>query len=188
MAMNSFMLNEKESFSTFSATLLLSIIFYVSIVAYVIYFGYVPSNIHLYFWGLFIPVCYILPRNYFRYINAGSSITRGGSRLSDVMVFLFVSQICVSYLSVVGIMGFLQLYKGPYWDYGNAFEDKLFGQSPFITEWFLCPIFVYQAWLLLFALLHKEFRTKDFLIHHICTLSVALVTFMRKFLVFYIEL
>jgi len=128
-----FTFNEKErSLSNFSIELLFGIVLYVALIFAVFYKGLVPLYTSSYFWGIFIPVCYIVPRNYYRSINAGDSVTRGGSRLSDIMVFLVISEICVVYLAVVGTVGFFQLYSG--WDYGNAWEDKLFGQSQLLTN------------------------------------------------------
>ena len=172
-----FTFNEKErSLSDLSPKIIGWLVLYVFLIIAAFYQGFIPLNTHMYFWSIFIPVCYIVPRNYYRSINAGDSVTRGGSRLSDIMVFLFISQICVVYLAAVGTMGFYRLYSG--WDYGNAWEDKLFGQSQFITDWFLSALFAYQAWLLLFAILHKEFRTMDFLLHHTCVVAGSLISFM----------
>ncbi len=70
-------------------------------------------------------VTHSVRRNYFRSINSGDSLTRGGSRLSDAMAFQLVSQVCVTYSAVVSTLGFFKLYSG--WDYGNAWEDRLYG-------------------------------------------------------------
>ena len=127
-------------------------------------------------WTIFIPTAYILLVCYFRWNHIGDSVTRGGSRLSDVMSYLIVSEICVVYLAVVGTMGFFQMYSG--WDYGNIFEDNLFGRSPFVEEYLSSPMLAYQVWTLVFALLYKEFRTVDFLVHHIVTIAITASTFL----------
>ena len=164
--------------SAFSALTWLSILIFLFVICFIFYHGYAPLNVHTYFWGLLIPVSYILLRNYCRFLNIGSSITRGGSRLSDVLGFIFVEEICVTYLAFVGIMGFWRLYSG--WDYGNIFEERIFGKSQFVEDYFLIPMLAYQSWILLFAILHKEFRTVDSLIHHVCAIGVTLCCFVRK--------
>ena len=161
-----FTFNEEErSFSDIPAATKLTIVAFVSHIIVAFYKGLFPINAHVYFWAIFVPLCYIIPRNYFRSINSGNSLTRGGSRLSDSMAFQLVSQVCVTYSAAVSTVGFFKLYSG--WDYGNAWEDRLYGRSRFIEEWFLPSFYFYQAWLFLFALLHKEWRKPEFLGHHI---------------------
>ena len=51
------------------ATKLLSILIVLYVVCFIFYHGYTPLNIYTYFWGLCIPVSYILLRNYCRFLN-----------------------------------------------------------------------------------------------------------------------
>jgi hypothetical protein len=172
-----FTFNVKEhSFSDISTQTKIAIFVYLLHIAVAFSKGLFPFNSHVYFWATFIPICYIIPRNYFRSINYGDSLTRGGSRFSDAIAFQLVSQVCVTYLAIVATVGFFKLYSG--WEYGNAWEDRLYGQSPFIEEWFLPSFYFYQAWLFLFALLHKEWRKPEFLGHHISLILGGYIAYL----------
>ncbi len=156
----------------------IGIIAYIAIMVTTIQKGFIPINDTFKTWGIFIPASFMVMKHVARLLGWGPSVTRGGSRLSDVMAFMVISQICVSYLAFVGVVANLRLYSG--WDYGNAFEDKIFGRSPLIEENYLVVMFVYQGWLLLYALINKEHRTPEYILHHSCALFCTVVGFMRK--------
>jgi hypothetical protein len=173
-----FLFNKDEA--SLSLNIWLSILLCIVAYAFILHNKYAPFNVQFVVCAVFIPSCFIFLRNYWRSVDVGSSVTRGGSRLSDVMAYLFVSEICVAYLAVTGTMGFWRLYSG--FEYGNIFEDKIFGKSQFVEEYFSSPMLAYQCWTLIFALVYKEFRTTDFLIHHVMTIGVTVSSFIRKLL------
>ena len=126
---------------------------------------------HLIVWSVALPILHIILVAYFREKSICSEKTSSGSRGSDILACNIVSTVCVSWCSVTGILGYLNISNAI--DNMEIFNDKFYAKSLFVQNYVVTPMFCYQVWNLIACLIHNQFRTADAIGHHIVTGAVA---------------
>ena len=104
---------------------------------------------------------YLLVTCVLNFTNLHGEVTRKGTSQTTYMSYQYLSLLTTSYCSYLGWYGWL-------YDRGNVDEDHTYGRSE--TCIYLGHIMCgYQLWNLLLCAFIEEYRTPDFLGHHITT-------------------
>ena len=126
----------------------------------------------LLFWSVFIPSLHLLTLLLFRHLNYFPQSTRKGSRSSDIIAIEITSTVCVLWFSVIGSIGYLNLFG--YTDGRDLYStDRFYGYSSLAHTHLITPMFVYQIWNLFSCILHNEYRDLPSLGHHLVTAGLA---------------
>jgi hypothetical protein len=126
----------------------------------------------LLFWSIFIPSLHLLILLFFRSYNSFPHFTRKGSRSSDIIAIEITSTVCVTWFSIIGSIGYLNLFG--FTDGNDLYEaGKFYGYSRFVHLQLITPMLVYQLWNLIACLVHNEYRDIPSLGHHIVTAGLA---------------
>mmetsp|Transcript_22435 Transcript_22435/g.32719 ORF Transcript_22435/g.32719 Transcript_22435/m.32719 type:complete len:267 (+) Transcript_22435:90-890(+) len=134
-------------------------------------FPEIPLTPAFYIWMAAVPIMYFGLVILFRAMNLWEAKTRKGSRGSDIMAFLIVAGICVTYLGIVGVIAWFELE--PSWDYDTLKKDNIYGRAQFVEDHLIMPMMSYQGWNLLLCLFNNDLRDPAMIGHHLVTGSLA---------------
>lgn len=105
----------------------------------------------------------------FRAINLYPEKSRGGSRMSDVMAFLIVAGLSVTYLGIAGVLA----YTTDVVDLKAMEADPFYRGEEFVTNHLIIPMVMYQTWNFFACLLVAEFNDIFMIGHHFVTGSLG---------------
>jgi hypothetical protein len=123
-------------------------------------------------WFIAVPVSYIVFVVLFRQLDLWPTKTRGGSRASDMMAFLLVAGICVTYLGIAGCIAWFRFFP-EYIEYDTMDNNHFYGKSQFVEDHLIAPMLAYQGWNLLLCFLNKDLMDPAMIGHHLVTGSLA---------------
>jgi hypothetical protein len=130
----------------------------------------------LLFWMILIPAIHISSLLYFRRHNLYPQLTKKRSRSSDLMAIEITSTICVLWLSLIGCIGFFNLFgftDGTDLYHPNDPNVLFYRHSPLVYDHLVTPMYVYQIWNLFACLIHNEYLDFASLGHHFVTACLA---------------
>lgn len=133
----------------------------------------IPLTAPFIIWGCGVPAAYMLLMGILRLLNLWSKPTRGGTRGSDIMAFEIVAGLCVTYLGLIGLIGWFQL--NPSWNlqYKDLEKDKLYGRTQFVEDHLIAPMITFQGWNLLLCLFNKDLGDPFMIAHHFATVMLG---------------
>ncbi len=106
--------------------------------------------------------------------------TKKGTPLNIFLSYQLVSGACVVYTTYLG-------WYGAFYDYGTIYDDHLYGRSE--TALMLGKVMTgYQAWNIMLCLYINEYRTLQYIAHHVITMmlfSVILHPYLNFYALFY---
>jgi hypothetical protein len=133
----------------------------------------IPRTLPFIAWFIAVPACYFFLVGTFRVLNLWDFKTRHGSRASDIMAFEIVAGACVTYLAIIGILGWFKLYPG--WDYDGIEADHFYGKAQFVEDHLIAPMISYQGWNFLLCFFCKDLLDPAMIGHHSVTGSLAFI-------------
>lgn len=118
-------------------------------------------NTHCVIWLISLPILYFFILSLCRKYNYCQNITLTNSSTDKLITHLYISFICVTYISISGII--------LYFKYSDLVFNKyiIFERNELIENHILIPMLVYQFWNTVISLLHKDLYSIYFILHHV---------------------
>ena len=129
----------------------------------------IPINEYSLAWGIGCPLLHLTLIGYFRVMNYWPKSSRGGTRLSDVMAFLIVAGLAVTYLGIAGILA----YTTDVVDLAAMEKNPFYHGEEFVVNHLVIPMIMYQTWNFFACYLVKEFNDPFMIGHHFFTGSLG---------------
>ena len=115
------------------------------------------------------------------------TVTKKGSRVSDVVAFYIICFICILYISFFGIIGWFEIpivYNNVNIAF-DAYPETIFSQSTFIENYLIYPMLVFQGWNLLLCFILNELNQVAMIIHHFIVVLSCQGSLQLKFMQYY---
>lgn len=132
----------------------------------------IPTTPAFIAWGILVPAIYFSQIILFRALNLWPEKTRKGSRGSDIMAFETTAGFCVTYLAIVGIIGWFRLFPDVL-DFSEIDSDYFYGRSRFVEDHMIAPMISYQFFNFLLCWVNADLRDPAMIGHHLVTGSLA---------------
>ena len=125
-------------------------------------------NIYFQAWFVGTPVVWYALLKLFRALGLWSHKTRNGARTSDIMAFLAVAMVSVTYLGVAGLV-LNQGWLGTSDELTTITSNKMYGRSQFVIDHLIYPMITFQGWNVVLCLFTKDLRSPEMIAHHTVT-------------------
>lgn len=129
-------------------------------------------------WVFGVPITYFILVLIFRSLNWWPQQIRSMSKGSDIMAFEITAFICVTYISLAGVIGQLELFGvRPFPSYENLY-NMVYVRSDYIEGHLLSPMVAYQFWNLMLSLYNRDLGSLEMIFHHLfATLSAIIAAY-----------
>lgn len=129
-------------------------------------------NIYFQIWFIGTPVVWYALLKLFRSLGWWSHKTRKGARTSDIMAFLVVAEISVTYLGIAGLI-LNQGWFGTGAELTSVTADPMYGHSPFVINHLIYPMVTFQLWNVLLCLFTPDLNVPEMIGHHLVTAALG---------------
>jgi hypothetical protein len=133
-------------------------------------------------WLTIIPLLYSTLINIFNRYNLYQNTTINNNKETTIVSHILSSLICVTYLSINGIILFIE---------NSEFivnKDYLFKENENIINYLIIPMMVYQFYNIIIMIFNKDLYSINYIIHHIFVILsglIALDRYLQYFIIIY---
>lgn len=129
------------------------------------------ENVYFQAWFVAVPLLFVALSQTFKALNLWNFPCRRGTRASEIMAFMIVAGLCVTWLGIAGVIGFYGLFgvdcEGDFKRTAVEGTDPYFyGRSDFVENHMIYPMISYQGWNLLYTLINPDQFSFSMVGHH----------------------